>query len=184
MKGVLYLLAYLLVSAIIINCAREGGVYNLLELIWMGGTFVYMYRERKSISGFFLKLPFPRIAIFVLASLPFMLVEENINCLPSGCELVPFTVPFLIIYLLIVRFFVLRFKIVSLFKILLIFCSIGVLWEMFLGAVSTEFLALPPLWIGLIATWTWLSYAYLTLIPVEILLSQKNLKARVRIQNN
>ncbi len=178
MKKSSILVTYVIISSIVISIARLGGVLKLLELFWVGGTFLYMYRYRQTISTFFLSLPLPKIAIFILASLPFMLVEENINCLPSGCKLIPLTIPFLIIYLLIVRFFVLKFELAKISRILFIFSSIGVAWEMFLGASSTEFLALPPLWITLIGAWTWLSYAYFMIIPIEILLSEKSHKTQ------
>jgi len=178
MKKIFYLVMYIVISVIVISIARLGGVLKLLELFWVGGTFLYMYTHRQTISTFFLSLPLPKVVIFILASLPFMLVEENINCLPSGCRLVPLTIPFLIIYLLIVRLSVLKFKLTRINMILLIFSSIGVAWEMFLGASSTEFLALPPLWITLIGAWTWLSYAYFIIIPIEILLSQNSSKTQ------
>lgn len=168
MKSLAYFLGYVALSVIIIGVSREVGENFFIGVIWILFTYYFIHKYRIKIARFFMKLPFPNLVIVVLASLPFMLIEENVNCLQRGCEIVPITIPFLLVYLLIVIFFVSKFKMVNVTKILLIFCAIGVSWEMFLGDATALFLALPPLWMVIIAIWTGISYAYILVIPLTI----------------
>lgn len=129
-------------------------------------------RFRQQISTWFMQFPVSNgVLLFLLSSLPFMLFEENINCFPpeaGGCKLFPITLPFLLIELLILLFIVRKFNLRRFWPIITVYAVLGVLWEIFIGVSTAEFLALPPIWFVIIFAWTWLSYVILAVVPLTI----------------
>jgi len=136
-------------------------------------SFFVIIKHKDKLSDWFLKLKLPFWAVYILGALPFMLFEENVNCLPSGCRAVPLTIPFLIVFLFILLFFITKLKLKKFWPIVTTFSIFGVLFEFFFGAASAVFKSLPFLWLLIVALWTWLSYAFFTIVPVNVVLRKK-----------
>ena len=130
---------------------------------------IALFRYRHTLARAHMRLHINPLVLALLSSLPFMLFEENINCLPSGCVLVPVTIPFLLLYLFLFFGMLRLFRIRQFWIALTLFSTIGLTWEMTIGVSSAAFLALPPLWIFIIGIWTWLSYAFIGVVPLTIL---------------
>src|SRR3989344_6189858 len=81
---------------------------TLTWIILIGGlTFIF----RKKISAILLKTKIPKAVLFLLSAVIYIIIEENINCPPTGCSIIPPTLlPFSIMTLII-------FAIILLFKI-------------------------------------------------------------------
>jgi len=138
-------------------------------------TFVIIIRYRKQIAAFFSRINAPVLLVALIASLPFMIIEENINCGAFNCEytLFPWTLPFLLAYTLLAAWVVRRFN-VRFTRALVAFSAVGVLWEATVGVSSAEFQALPPLWFVAIALYVGMSYAYILAVPMTIAQDNKH----------
>jgi len=169
----------LLIFGIITIVLSHEEVPLLPELAMLIGLWL-MIKNRHSIAQFFNFKKVPEALLMVIAVFPFMMFEENINCFPpeaGGCQLFPITYPFLIAEVLIIYWLVRKFSMKRFWLILSVASFLGVVWEITIGVSGAAFLALPPLWIFIIAAWTWLSYAIVFLIPLTLQLDRK--KARV-----
>ena len=133
-----------------------------------------IYRER--LADFFLKTRLPNFVVYLIASMPFMLFEENINCLPTGCKLIPPTIPFLFAFILILGLIVKYTKVKSLLRIIVGFSIFGIIIEYTVGATSFALQSLISPFGLFLAIWVGISYAYISLIPLTILLRNKNKK--------
>lgn len=178
LKPYLYLLVYIFLSIIFIGLTRDTG-NAIFQNLWLWGTFIVFIKRRHEIADWFLS--FKRVPVllgFILFSYPFMLVEENINCL-STCKLVPITIPFLTIYLLLIYWVVKKFNIKKFWPVLTIFCALGVLFELAFGYASAEFQALPPASFVVAFFLIWIMYAYITIIPLTYLLKKRKQQGNI-----
>ena len=171
MRIVFITIVYVLFGILIIAGGRQ--VNSLIEDIGLWVSFFVIVRYRHYIAELLANIHLPRWVIYLVSALPFMLVEENVNCLPTGCTLVPPTIPMLVIFLVIVYFVTLKIRAPKFWYILGGACAVGLLWEWFVGAAHTAFFALPLFWFVYVSIWTLMSYAYFTVIPLTYLLSKK-----------
>lgn len=171
-KVILYVLVVLVAAVTIVSVGRIGGAFGLIKQfgLWIG--FFALAHYRLVLVEWLLQFRYPTFGVYLLSALPFMLFEENINCLPSGCRLIPVTIPFLLLFLVAVFFAIKMTKIRSLWLILVPACAVGLLWEITVGVAGPEFRALPVPWFLYIALWTWMSYAFFTVVPVQYLLTR------------
>ncbi len=176
------------VAGVVIGSVLLGGLVMLashkevqffIPQIGLLVAFYFLIRNRHSIASWFLKFPIANsVILYFISSLPFMLFEENINCFPpeaGGCQLFPPTIPFLLIALALLLLIVRKFKFTRFWTIVTIFSILGVLWEITIGVSSVAFLSLPPLWFFVISGWTWLSYAFIVIVPLTLTLQKHNL---------
>lgn len=134
-------------------------------------AFLTMVKYKHNIAKIFDFKRAPELLLIIIALFPFMMFEENINCFPpeqGGCKLFPMTYPFLIIETLILYWIAKRRKVKKAWPIVSIASFLGVLWEITVGVSAAAFLALPPLVFSLIFAWTWMSYAFIFLIPITL----------------
>lgn len=173
-KIVIYIVLGIFYAVGVVVLGRMGGALGLVKHAGLWAGFFFLVRYRVLLADWLLQSRFPVLLVYLVSSLPFMLFEENINCLPSGCRLIPVTIPFLISFLIVVYAIVKVTKIKSLWHIIVPACSIGLLWELTLGVSGSEFRALPLMQFVYIALWTWMSYAFFTIVPVQYLLRRQN----------
>ena len=173
MKPFLATLTFIVFASVIVILGRN--VNQIFHSIGLWVSFLIILKYRVKISDWLLSVSAPSVLVYTLSSLPFMLFEENVNCLPSGCRLIPVTIPFLLVYMLLVFGIMKWIKIKAFWRTLLIVCSVGLLWEVSLGVASVEFRALPPVWFVYISLWTWMSYAYFTAIPLTYSLRKNSI---------
>ncbi|MCR4369054.1 MAG: hypothetical protein NUV67_04065 [archaeon] len=147
------------------------GLGFLPDLLILSATFALIIKFRKEIARLFLKIPGPRFFVYVASSIPFIIFEENINCLPTGCQLIPWTVPVLIVLVIILGLICRRLKAHDLRKTTFFFSLYGVFWELIIGGLAGA-LGLGLFFIFMVF-WVLLSYAYLVVVPLTILFSQE-----------
>jgi hypothetical protein len=143
------------------------------DLLILSITFILILIYRIPLAKFFMKLPLPNFLTYLIISLPFMLFEENINCLPSGCRLIPPTIPFLFAFVLVLGIIIKFAKIKSFWWPTICFSIWGVFVEYTMGASSGQLASLGLIQNLFMAFWVALSYAYLVVVPIEILLLHK-----------
>ena len=162
---------------VVVMVGRMGGAFGLVHHIGLWIAFILLFRYRHPLMRFLLTFRYPMFFVYVASALPLMIFEENINCLPSGCHFIPVTIPFLLLFI-IVLYSIVRFsRVESLSKILIPACMMGVLWEAVFGVAAAEFQALPLIQFLYIALWTWMSYAFFTLIPLQYLIEKVRIQA-------
>ncbi len=159
------------ISLVYIRHYTEPKGAKLVGMVGFVAAYLSLVRYRVPVTNFFSKIPLNSIALYFITALPFMLFEENINCLSSGCQIIPRTLPFLYISLLIPIFLIKVVKIRKLWKVISIYSVIGLLFEILFGDGSVQFQALPPVFFILISIWTWISYAFYSIVPAAILLN-------------
>jgi len=143
------------------------------DTLFLGITFFLIIKFREKLTNLFFKININQFLLFILSSIPFMIVEENINCLPTGCVFIPWTIPFLIIFVSILGFITIKSKTKNIKFPLIGFISFGVLWEVLIGGLRGQLNAIGiPFYLFMIF-WVALSYAYLVIIPLKILLRNK-----------
>jgi len=171
MKTAGIVIASVIIGGFVMLASHNDVQYFVPQIGFLVASYLVI-RHRHNISAWFLKFPIGnKIFLFLLSSLPFMLFEENINCFPpeaGGCKLFPVTIPFLLIELAILLYLVRKFKLKHFWKIITTFSVLGVVWELTVGVAGAAFLSLPPIWFVIIFGWTWLSYAFIAIIPLTI----------------
>lgn len=151
-------------------------VHVLFENIALLVSFILIIKHRHSIAIYFKRIPLRGVWLYLVTALPFMLFEENINCFPEvagGCTLFPPTIPLLVIFVLCIYAIVKLFKIHKFWVTLILTCSIGIVWEVFVGVEHAQFKALPPFWFAFVSLWMWMSYAYFVVIPLTLITEKK-----------
>ncbi len=73
------------------------GVFVDVPLLTL--TFVAMFRFRKRLTSALVKVRVPPLAMYLVLSVPLIIFEEQIDCMPSWCGsvLIPPTLPFLLV---------------------------------------------------------------------------------------
>src|SRR3989304_509946 len=129
--------------------------------------FILFIKFRKQIANLIKKIRLPTFILFLISSVPFIIFEENINCGAFDCQytFLPFTLYFLLGFLLILGLIV-KFTHTQKFFLTILLFSI-------LGSSRVEFQALPPLSFVLISIWVMISYAFISVVPLTILLEDK-----------
>ncbi|MFH1586693.1 MAG: hypothetical protein ABID38_02460 [Candidatus Diapherotrites archaeon] len=143
------------------------------DVVILSITFILIVKFRKEISKLFMVLPLPKFLIYLISSLPFMLFEENINCLPTGCELIPWTIPFLLLFVLVLGLIIRHLKLKNMIFPLIGFTIFGILFEMIIGGLRDQLSVIGPMAYIFFIFWVGLSYAYLVIVPLTILLEEK-----------
>ncbi len=129
-----------------------------------------LIKFRKSIAKKIKKIPLPNFILYLIVWLPFSIFEENINCLPTGCKVIPSTIPMLFIFGLVLGILVIKFKPKRIGWPLSLFSIFGLLWEIFLGGLRGGILG--PIGI-FFSIWTMIGYAFIAIIPLTILIEER-----------
>jgi hypothetical protein len=150
-------------------------------------SFFFFYKIRNILAKV---LMFSRLPIFLLAiltTIPFIVIEESINCIDHGdglgCRMTTWINVVLLIEVTILLYIVKKKKITSIKKPLIYFGVVGLLWEIVAGGLVGWLLHPFILFMG---PYMILSYAYLALIPVTImtLYNKKISSNQINIKKN
>jgi hypothetical protein len=125
---------------------------------------------RKQIAEKIRKMSLPKFVSYLLIWVPISIFEENINCLPTGCKLVPPTIPILFIFGLILGLLVIWLKPKRVRLPLILFSTSGLLFEIFVGGLQAGIFNPVGMFFSL---WTVIGYAFIAIIPLTILVDQK-----------
>ncbi len=136
-------------------------------------TFVAMFRFRKRATRALASAKVPPLAMYLILSVPLIIFEEQIDCMPSWCGtvLVPPTLPFLLVEMFVLGVLVLRLHARSLLRVTLVFSIYGVLFEILLGGL----MGAPFIVVALLAPYVALGYAFISMLPLNVLLEGKGM---------
>lgn len=130
-----------------------------------------MFRYRKQLARAILKVKLPPLALYLILSVPLIIFEEQIDCMPAWCGMVaiPPTLPFLFVELLVLGGIVLWRHAKDVLRITLVYSVFGVLWETFLGGLAGA----PLIIIAIFAPYVAIGYAFVSMLPLEVLVEGK-----------
>jgi hypothetical protein len=102
----------------------------LLDVPIMVGGYLFMAVYRRQLAAKLARVPLPLLATSVLLSVPLIIVEEQIDCMSQWCGqvLIPPTLPFLLLEVIVVCLIALRFQVRSAFRIGAAYNLFGVAW--------------------------------------------------------
>ncbi len=133
--------------------------------------FILLYKFRKPIAKLFARIPLSAVFLAPLISLPFIFLEETINCMDSGdglgCRMTTWINVVLLIQVFILCLIVHKKKMTDIKWPLFWYAVIGLIWEMTLGGLSVLVLTLNP-FLLFMGPYVMVSYAFLAVIPLTI----------------
>jgi hypothetical protein len=131
------------------------------------GGFLLMFRFRNKLALLIRKVKLPPLALYLMLSVPLIIFEEQIDCMPSWCGAVaiPPTIPFLFIEMLVLGGIVMWRHAKNALRVTLFFSVYGVLFEIFLGGL----VGAPLIIIALLAPYVGVGYAFISILPLTIL---------------
>ena len=135
------------------------------------GGFYLMYRFRKRFAQKILRINLPPLALALLLSVPLIIFEEQIDCMPAWCGavLIPPTLPFLLVEILVLGGLVLWRHAKNVQRITLAYAIFGLLWEIFLGGL----VGASPLVIAIFGPYVVVGYAFVSMLPIQVLIDGK-----------
>lgn len=136
------------------------------------GGFFLMLAYRRRLTRALVKIPIPAFVTAIVLSVPLITLEEQIDCMPAWCGqvLIPPTLPFLLVEVIIVGLVALRIHASSPVRVVSLYSVFGVFWEVFLGGLAGA----PFVITLLFAPYVWIGYAFVSLLPISILLTRKS----------
>ena len=132
------------------------------------GGFALMYRFRGRISHEVLRVKLPPFALCLMLSIPLIIFEEQIDCMPAWCGavLVPPTLPFLFVEILALGGLVMWRNAMNVKRITLEYSIFGVLFEIFLAGL----VGAPLLIIAIIGPYVMVGYGFVSMLPLTVLI--------------
>jgi len=152
-----------------------GSLFSIAMGVALVGLFVLSVRFRKNIVALVHGIKLPRSILFLLVGIPYIIVEEQVNCGPEWCYriLVPPTLLPLMFFLLFLLIGVKLFRTKTVLKPMLIFSILGIMFELIFGSAHVAFQGLitrAPLGFILLSIWVGFSYRFVSFIPLAVLL--------------
>ena len=143
----------------------------LIDVPLIVGGFVLMYRYRGRLSHEILRVKLPPFALYLMLAIPLIIFEEQIDCMPAWCGavLIPPTLPFLFVEILVLGGLVVWRNVRNVKRVTLAYSVFGVLFEIFLGGL----VGAPLLIIAIIGPYVMVCYAFVSMLPVNVLLEGK-----------
>ena len=143
----------------------------LIDVPLIVGGFLLMFRFRKKLALAILRAKLPPLALYLVLSVPLIIFEEQIDCMPSWCGAVaiPPTLPFLFVEMLVLGGIVLWRHAKNALRITLVFSIYGVLFEIFLGGLAGA----PLIITALLVPYVGVGYAFISMLPLTVLLERE-----------
>ena len=137
-------------------------------------TYFLMVIYNKKIVNLIIKIKLPRFLLFILTSIPLIILEENINwgAIGNKYTLLPWTLIPLIIFLIITGYLARKFKATSVIVPMYSLMAFGIIWELLIGGLRGQMFVLPILFFIFMVFFVGLSYVYITYIPLKVLLKE------------
>jgi hypothetical protein len=134
--------------------------------------FLLMFKFRKRLTSEISRLRLPLIAIYILLTIPLLIFEEQIDCMPAWCGtvVIPPTIPFLLLEMLVLGGLVMVLHAKSPLRVTLVFSIYGVLFELFLGGL----VGAPVLIAAILAPYVGMGYAFISMLPLSVLMKVKD----------
>ena len=146
----------------------------IIDVPLIVGGFLLMFRFRKKLAIATLRVKLPPLALYLILSVPLIIFEEQIDCMPAWCGMVaiPPTLPFLLIEILVLGGIVLWRHAKNVLRVTLVYGIFGVLWEIFLGGL----VGAPLVVTALLAPYVAVGYAFVSMLPLEVLIEGKTIR--------
>ncbi len=143
----------------------------LIDVPLIVGGFALMLDYRKRLTGLLMKIQIPTLGLYMLLSLPLIIFEEDIDCMPAWCGkvLIAPTLPFLLVEMFVLGLLALRLHAKSALRVTLGFSIFGVSWELLLGGL----VGAPVVIAALLAPYVMVGYGFVSLLPLMVLLEGK-----------
>ena len=144
----------------------------LIDVPIIVGGFLIMLFYRKQLTSILARIPLPALATCVLISIPLIILEEQIDCMQSWCGrvLIPPTLPFLLLEVFAVSLIAVRAHVKSPVRVVSVYSVLGVFWELLFGGL----VGAPLVIVAIFAPYVWIGYAFVSLIPLSVVLVRKN----------
>lgn len=139
-----------------------------------------MYRFRGRISREILKLKLPPLVLYLILSVPLIIFEEQIDCMPAWCGavLIPPTLPFLFVEILVLGGLVMWRNAKDVKRVTLGYSIFGVLFEIFLGGL----VGAPLLIIAIIGPYVMVGYAFISMLPLTVLIEGRRRPSELKTE--
>lgn len=140
----------------------------LIDAPLVVGGFLIMFRFRKKLALDVLRVKLPPLALYLILSVPLIIFEEQIDCMPAWCGMVaiPPTLPFILIEMLLLGGIVLWRHATNVLRVTLFFSIFGVFWEILLGGL----VGAPLIIIALLGPYVGVGYAFISMLPLKVLI--------------
>jgi len=145
----------------------------LIDVPLIVGGFLVMFRFRKKLAIDVLKVKLPPLALYMILSVPLIIFEEQIDCMPAWCGTVaiPPTLPFILVEMLLLGAIVLWRHAQNVLRVTFFFSVFGVFWEILVGGL----VGAPLVIIVLLAPYVAVGYAFISMLPLKVLIEGKAL---------
>ena len=132
---------------------------------------------RGKLTNAIARIKLPLLALSTLLSIPLIIFEEQINCMPAWCGqvVIPPTLPFLVAEIVLLGLIVSRVHAKNLFRVTLLYSIFGVAWELLLGGLVGASVLVDVL----IGPYVALSYAFVSMLPIRILIRGRQIQSSV-----
>jgi hypothetical protein len=143
----------------------------LIDVPLIVGGFLIMFRFRKKLAIDILKVKIPPLALYMILSVPLIIFEEQIDCMPAWCGTVaiPPTLPFILVEMLLLGAIVLWRHAQNVLRVTFLFSVFGVFWEILVGGL----VGAPFVIIVLLAPYVAVGYAFISMLPLKVLIEGK-----------
>jgi hypothetical protein len=144
----------------------------LIDVPLLTVTFILLVVYRKNLARTITRARLPPLLLFLMAAVPLIIFEEQIDCMPSWCGrvIIPPTLYFIEVEMLVLGLLVVFLHARSAPKAALAFSVYGVFFEYALGGLR----GLPPsLEAVFLVPYVGMGYAFVSLLPLEILLAKR-----------
>jgi len=140
----------------------------LIDVPLIVGIFVLMLVYRRQLTDIVTGIQLPLFVLSILVSIPLIIFEEQINCMTAWCGqvIIPPTLPFLVVEIAVLGAIVIKIQPKSEFRLTLLYSIFGVAWEILLGGLVGASILIDLL----IGPYVALSYAFVSMLPVRILI--------------
>jgi hypothetical protein len=131
--------------------------------------FALTVRFRKELATLIQKIKLPNWILFLLTAIPFLMVEEHVNCDAYQCApvIIPPTLAILMVFEIFLLVGVKLFRSKTVWLPTMIFSMLGVAFELFFGGLVGIPLTVPI--VLLVMPWVAISYAWVAIVPLTIL---------------
>jgi hypothetical protein len=139
-----------------------------IDIPLLVGPFALMFAWREKITRQVLRVHLPPLILSVLVSIPLIIFEEQIDCMPSWCGtvLIPPTLPFLAIEIAVLGGLVVWAHAKNLFRVTLTFAIYGVGFELLVGGL----VGAPFIVDILLGPWVAFGYVFISMLPLRVLI--------------
>ena len=144
-----------------------------IDVPLLTGTFAIMLVYRRQLTRALLRIHVPPFALYLVLSVPLIIFGEQIDCQPAWCGsvVIPPTLPFLLIEMIVLGAIVSIVHAKDLVRVTLLFSVYGLSFELLVGGLAGA-----PLLIDVVlAPYVMLGYAYISVLPLRVLIKGRTI---------